>query len=110
MGEMERIKAIIAKKKAEKDKKEAERIAKRKKERERARIFEIAGDERAPVKYRQAYIAKKAAIEKEEREKEDQIKIKEAKKRELEDYFKKASERRRIRVERLREKYGKVKK
>lgn len=107
MGEMERIKAIIDRKMAKKKEKELEEREAIEKKIERERIFKIAEDEKAPAKYRQAYIAKKEEIEAKEKEKEEEDKIKEAKRIELDDYFKKAHQKKLERGKRLMEKYGK---
>lgn len=109
MGEMERIKAIIEKKNREKKAKELKKKEALRKKRERDRIFEIAGDEKAPKKYRQAYIDKKNKIEAEERKKEQEKRLKEAKKKELDEYFKRTHQKKLERGKKLMEKYGKDK-
>lgn len=105
MGEMDRIKAIIAQKKAEKEAKEREDIEKRKKEAEIEKIYSIAEDEKAPIKYRQAYIDKKNQLEAEKQDKKEQERKRQIEKLKLDQYLKKAHERKIENAKRLMEKY-----
>jgi len=106
MGEMERIKAIIAKKKAEKEEKEAKEAEAKKKAADLKRSREIASDPRAPEKYRAAHQEKVDKHDKAIIDKEKERLLREARKEEAKKYLEGVRKRKLENAKTLMKKYG----